>query len=106
MKKNEGKKIAGYGAAAKGAIMLNYVGLDETLLDFVVDRNVHKQGRFMPGVDLEILAPEVLLARQPDYVVILPWNFKDEIMNQQQEYTARGGRFIVPVPQPEVVGGT
>jgi SAM-dependent methyltransferase len=101
--KRDGKSIAAYGAAAKGAIMVNYVGLDATLLDFVVDRNVHKQGRFMPGVDIEIHAPEMLLERQPDYVVILPWNFKDEIVKQQQEYVSRGGRFIVPVPRPKVI---
>ncbi len=83
--------------------MLNYVGLDHELLDFVVDRNTHKQGRYMPGVDLPILAPEALLERQPDYVVILPWNFRDEIIEQQQEYLSRGGKFIVPVPEPEVV---
>ena len=74
--KAEGKSIAGYGAAAKGAIMLNYAGLDEKSLDFVVDRNVHKQGRYMPGVDLEILDPKVILERMPDYLLILPWNFR------------------------------
>jgi len=98
-----GKTIAAYGAAAKGSIMLNYVGLDSSLLDFVVDRNVHKQGRYMPGVDLEILPPETLLQRMPDYVLILPWNFRREIIEQQQEYLGKGGKFIVPVPQPEVV---
>ncbi len=101
--KAQGKSIAGYGAAAKGAIMLNYVGLDENLIDFVVDRNVHKQGRYMPGVDLMIHDPQIILEKQPDYLLILPWNFKAEIMEQQQEYNARGGKFIVPVPTPEVV---
>lgn len=101
--KRGGGSIAGYGAAAKGAIMLNYVGLDDACLDFVVDRNTHKQGRYMPGVDLEILDPSVILERMPDYLLILPWNFKEEIMEQQSEYRGRGGRFIVPVPIPHIV---
>jgi hypothetical protein len=83
--------------------MLNYVGLDETQLDFIVDKNTHKQGRFMPGVKLEIFDPAVILERMPDYLLILPWNFKEEIMSQQSEYASRGGRFIVPVPQPRVM---
>lgn len=97
------KRLAGYGAAAKGAVLLNYVGIGCDLLDFVVDRNVHKQGRYMPGVHLPILGPEELLNRMPDYVVLLPWNFKKEILSQQQEYRSRGGKFIVPIPFPEVV---
>ena len=101
--KAQGVRIAAYGAAAKGTILLNYVGLDHSLLDFVVDRNVHKQGRWMPGVDLPILPPAALLERAPDYVLILSWNFKDEIIQQQAEYLGRGGKFIVPVPRPEVV---
>ena len=96
-------RIVGYGAAAKGTIMLNYVGIGRDTLDFVVDRNVHKQGRYVPGVRLPIAAPERVLAEQPDYVLILPWNFKDEIMTQQAEYRRRGGRFIVPVPRPSIL---
>jgi hypothetical protein len=68
-----------------------------------VDRNVHKQGLHMPGTHQPILPPEALLERQPEYVLLLAWNFKDEIMAQQQEYSDRGGRFIVPVPNPMVV---
>ncbi len=79
-------RIVGYGAAAKGTIMLNYVGIGQETLDFVVDRNTHKQGRFIPGVRLPIASPERVLAEQPDYLLILPWNFKDEIMAQQAEY--------------------
>ncbi len=101
--KDAGSSIAGYGAAAKGAIMMNFVGLDEKLIDFVVDRNTHKQGKYMPGVDVQIHDPSLLLERQPDYVVILPWNFKNEIIEQQQEFMKRGGRFIIPVPEPEIV---
>jgi len=96
-------RIVGYGAAAKGTIMLNYVGIGQETLDFVVDRNTHKQGRYIPGVRLPIAAPERVLAEQPDYVLILPWNFKDEIMAQQAEYRRRGGKFIVPVPRPTII---
>jgi len=101
--KRRGHSIAAYGAAAKGAIMINYLGADTETLDFVVDKNVHKQGRFMPGMHIPILAPEELIKRQPDYCVILPWNVKDEIMSQQAEYRKKGGRFIVPVPTPVIV---
>lgn len=96
----QGKTLAAYGAAAKGTIMLNYMGLDTKLIGFVVDRNVHKHGRFMPGVHVPILPVETLLEKQPDYTLILPWNFKDEIYAQQAAYRERGGRFIVPIPSP------
>jgi hypothetical protein len=101
--KNSGKRLAGYGAAAKGATLLNYMGIGEELLEFVVDRSTYKQGRFMPGVRLPICAPEALLDEMPDYVLLLTWNFADEIIAQQQEFLNRGGRFIVPVPEPAVV---
>ncbi|WP_078059033.1 NAD-dependent epimerase/dehydratase family protein [Tropicimonas marinistellae] len=101
--KQSGKRIAGYGAAAKGTILLNYLGLDERVLDYVVDKNPHKQGKFMPGVAIEIGAPARLLEDRPDYVMILPWNFRDEIIRQQDAYLAGGGRFIVPIPDMEVV---
>ena len=98
-----GHTVAAYGAAAKGTVMLNYVGIDKGLVDFVVDRNVHKHGLFMPGVHLPILPPEELLRRQPDYTLLLAWNFTDEILRQQSDYLAAGGRFIRPVPWPEVL---
>jgi len=101
--KAEGKTIAAYGAAAKGATLVNYVGIGTDLVDFVVDRNTHKQGLLMPGTHQPIEDPAALLDKQPDYVLLLAWNFKDEIMAQQAEYTRRGGRFIVPVPTPEVI---
>ncbi len=101
--KAEGKTVAAYGAAAKGATMLNVSGLDTELVDYVVDRNVHKQGRYMPGTHQLIRDPEVLSAEQPDAVLILAWNFADEIMRQQQAYRDAGGTFIVPVPEPKVV---
>jgi SAM-dependent methyltransferase len=101
--KADGKRIAAYGAAAKGAIMLNASRINGDLIDFVVDRNVQKQGRFMPGVHIPIHDPKALIDDAPDYTLLLAWNFKDEIMAQQEDYRRKGGRFIVPVPQPSVV---
>jgi SAM-dependent methyltransferase len=101
--KAEGKRIAGYGAAAKGAVLLNATNIGDDVLDFVCDRNVHKQGRYMPGVHVPIVPPARILETMPDYVLLLPWNFKDEILKQQSEYRQRGGKFIVPIPDPVVV---
>ena len=101
--KAEGKTIAAYGAAAKGSTMINYVGIGTETVDFVVDSNVHKQGMHMPGKHLPILPAEEILARMPDYVLLLPWNFEAEILEQQAAYLAQGGRFIIPVPQPRIV---
>ena len=98
-----GARIAAYGAAAKGATLVNYVGIGPDLVEFVVDLNVHKQGLHMPGVQLPIRSPQALLDEQPDYVLLLAWNFAAEILRQQAEYRRRGGRFIVPVPTPEVL---
>lgn len=100
----EGSRIAAYGAAAKGSTLVNYVGIGQDLVEYVVDRNVHKQGRYMPGVRLQIRDPSDLLEDQPDYLLLLAWNFAEEIMFQQEEYRRRGGRFIVPVPFPQIVG--
>jgi SAM-dependent methyltransferase len=101
--KAQGKSIAAYGAAAKGSTLVNTMGIGTDLVDFVVDRNVHKQGLLMPGVHIPILGPEALVERKPDYTLLLAWNFKDEIVAQQADYVAAGGRFIVPVPEPRVV---
>jgi SAM-dependent methyltransferase len=101
--KVEGRTIWAYGAAAKGSTLLNSTGIGAELVDVVVDRNVHKQGRLMPGVHIPIRGVEALLDEQPDHVLLLAWNFKDEILRQQEEYRRRGGRFIIPVPHPEVL---
>jgi SAM-dependent methyltransferase len=101
--KRAGKRIAAYGAAAKGSTLLNTFGIGTDLLDFVVDRSTYKQGRFMPGIGLPISAPERLLTEQPDLCLLLTWNFEKEILEQQAEYRARGGRFVVPLPTVHVV---
>jgi len=101
--KRAGKKIAAYGAAAKGTILLNFCGLGPELLEWVADKNPFKQGRFVPGVRLPIVAPERILAEMPDVLLILPWNIEAEIVAQEAAYRERGGRFLVPVPSPRIV---
>lgn len=101
--KADGKKLAAYGASAKGSTLLNFAGIGRETLDFVADRSHVKQGRFTPGTGLPIVGPEALCDRMPDYVLLLSWNLKDEVLSQQAAYRARGGRFIIPVPQPEIV---
>lgn len=101
--KSQGKSIAGYGAPAKGNTLLNYCGISTQYLDFTVDKNPMKVGLFTPGTHIPVLPVSELLERQPDYVLILAWNFAEEIMRQQQEYQARGGKFIIPIPTPTVV---
>jgi len=97
-----GKTIAAYGAAAKGATLINTFGIGTDLLDFVADRSTYKQGRLMPGVHVPIVAADELAKRRPDYCLLLTWNFADEILAQQAEYRRAGGKFIVPVPEARI----
>ncbi|MBL8899643.1 MAG: class I SAM-dependent methyltransferase [Planctomycetes bacterium] len=102
-RKQRGQRLAAYGAAAKGTILLNYVGLDRSWIDYVVDRNIHKQGRWVPGVRLPILSPELLLQDRPGTVLLLAWNFATEILAQQSAYLDAGGSFVIPIPRPRLV---
>lgn len=101
--KRDGASIAAYGAAAKGATLLNYAGVDAQTIDFVSDRSPHKQGRYMPGAHIPIVAPTALLERRPDFCLLLAWNFETEILVQQSAYRAAGGRFIIPVPTVRIL---
>lgn len=101
--KAQGKRIAAYGASAKGSTLLNYFGIGGETLEYVVDRSTEKQGRYTPGTRLPILAPSHLAVDRPDYLLLLSWNFLDEVLAQQAAYRAAGGRFIVPVPEVRVV---
>lgn len=101
--KAEGKRLAAYGASAKGSTLLNYFEIGPDLLDYVVDRSTVKQGLYTPGARLPILPPSRLIEDQPDYVLLLTWNFADEILAQQADYRRTGGKFIVPIPEVAVV---
>ncbi|WBU56444.1 class I SAM-dependent methyltransferase [Paracoccus sediminicola] len=101
--KSEGKSIAGYGAPAKGNTLLNYFGIGPEMLDYLVDRNPLKQGMLSPGVKVPIHDPSVIAERKPDYLLVLAWNFFDEIRQQLSAYEEAGGRFILPLPFPKIV---
>jgi SAM-dependent methyltransferase len=101
--KGLGKTVAAYGASAKGSTLLNFFGLGKEQIQFIVDRSTYKQGRLSPGMHIPILPPEQLLARRPDYTLLLTWNFAEEILQQQAAYRAAGGKFIIPIPEVTVV---
>ena len=98
-----GKLVAGYGAPAKGNTLLNYCGVGPELLRFTVDRSPHKQGRYLPGVQIPIHAPERILEARPAYVFILPWNLQDEIIDQMAAVRDWGGKFVVPIPELRII---
>jgi SAM-dependent methyltransferase len=100
--KDEGKSIAGYGAPGKGNTLLNYCGIRTDFIDYTVDRNTYKQGKFLPGTHIPIFSPEKIRETRPDYVLILPWNFRDEIMQQMAFIREWGGQFVIPIPEVRV----
>lgn len=100
-----GQSVVAYGAAAKGVTLVNYCGVRDDLVDYVVDRSPYKQGHFIPGVRLPIYGPERIFETKPDWVLILPWNLRDEIVQQMIAVTEWGGRFVVPIPEVTVVEG-
>jgi hypothetical protein len=100
--RREGKQVVGYGAPGKGNTLLNYCGIRTDFLDYTVDRNAYKQGKFLPGTHIPILAPEKIRETRPDYVLILPWNLKDEIMGQLSYIREWGARFVVPIPELQI----
>lgn len=101
--KAQAKTVAAYGAAAKGNTLLNYCGVREDFIDYVVDRSPHKQGCFLPGTHIPVHAPEKIALTRPDYLLILPWNLRDEIVSQMGFIRDWGGKFVVPIPQVEVI---
>jgi hypothetical protein len=100
--KRQGKSVAGYGAPGKGNTLLNYCGIRTDFLDYVVDRNPYKQGKFLPGTHIPIYPPEKIQETRPDYILILPWNLKNEVMEQISYVREWGGRFVVPIPEVKV----
>jgi SAM-dependent methyltransferase len=101
--KKTGKKIAAYGASAKGSTLLNFCGFEPETFEFVADRSTFKQGRLTPGLHLPIVPTEHLLEQMPDYALLLTWNFAEEILKQQNDYRKRGGKFILPIPKVKIV---
>lgn len=100
--KRNGKVIVGYGAPGKGNTLLNYCGIRTDFIDYTVDRNPYKQGKYLPGTHIPIYEPKRIFETKPDYVVILPWNFKDEIMGQMEDIREWGGKFVVPIPEVKI----
>ena len=101
--KRERKQVVGYGAPGKGNTLLNYCGIRTDFLDYVVDRNPYKHGRFLPGTHIPIFPPERIRDTRPDYILILPWNLKAEIIAQLAYVREWGGKFIVPIPETTII---
>lgn len=99
----QGKKVVGYGAPAKGNTLLGFLDIGPNMVEYIADRSPLKQGLYTPGMHIPVVPPERLLEDQPDYVVLFAWNFVDEILQQQAEYRSRGGKFIIPIPQVQIV---
>jgi hypothetical protein len=99
----DGKTVAGYGAPGKSATLLNYCGIGKDMIQYTVDRSPYKQGRFLPGTHIPIFHPDKIKETKPDYIVILPWNLKDEIVGQLQYIREWGGRFVVPIPKVAIL---
>ena len=101
--KRAGKKMAAYGAAAKGNTLLNYCGIKNDLIEFVVDANPHKQNKFLPASHIPVVNESFLKEAKPDYIIILPWNLKEEIMGQLSYISDWGGKFVIPIPELRIV---
>ena len=101
--KNLGKNISAFGASAKGNILLNYCGINNNLIDCVYDDTPEKQGKLYPGVHIPIIPRDTLLEKQPDYLLLLSWNFAEEMMNKTKEYKENGGKYLIPVPSLKIV---
>ena len=99
----QGKRIIAYGASAKGNTLLNTSGITSEDLDYIIDNTPFKQGKLAPGSKIPVVPPERLLEDQPDYALLLAWNFAEEIINRETEFQNRGGRFIIPIPEPRIV---
>ena len=98
-----GKRVVGYGAPAKGNTLLSFLEIGPEMVEYIADRSPLKQGRYTPGMHIPVVPPERLLADQPDYVIIFAWNFVEEILHQQEEYRKRGGKFIIPIPEVQII---
>jgi hypothetical protein len=101
--KRNNKNVAAYGAAAKGNTLLNYCGIKNDLIDFVVDANPHKQNKFLPGSHIPVVNEDYLKEKRPDFIIIFPWNLKIEIIQQLAYIKDWGGKFVIPIPELEII---